>query len=66
VRIPASIPNRALHALGLPTASPDGGIQEVGKVMLEKKIGGPPVIEGGKLVGLITETDILRHCMEFT
>jgi predicted transcriptional regulator len=28
--------------------------------MLEKKIGCLPVVEGDRLVGLVTETDILR------
>ena len=43
------------------TISPEAEIEEAGKVMLEKKIGCLPVIEGDNLVGLITETDILRH-----
>jgi len=46
------------------TISPEAGIEEAGKVMLEKKIGCLPVIEGDNLVGLITETDILRHYVE--
>jgi CBS domain-containing protein len=43
------------------TVSPEEDIKEAGRVMLEKKIGCLPVIEGDELVGLITETDILRH-----
>jgi len=46
------------------TISPEASVEEAGKVMLEKKIGCLPVIEEGSLVGLITETDILRHYVE--
>jgi CBS domain-containing protein len=46
------------------TISPEASIQEAAKVMLEKKIGCLPVTEEGNLVGLITETDILRHYVE--
>ena len=43
------------------TVSPEADIREAGRVMLEKKIGCLPVEEDGKLIGLITETDILRY-----
>ena len=43
------------------TISPEADIKEAGKIMLDKKIGCLPVVEGSKLAGLITETDILRH-----
>jgi CBS domain-containing protein len=46
------------------TISPEANIEEAGRVMLEKKIGCLPVIEEGGLVGLVTETDILRHYVE--
>ena len=42
------------------TVGPDTDIQEAGRTMLEKKIGCLPVVEGDRLVGLVTETDILR------
>ena len=40
------------------TISPDATIGEAAGLMVEHKIGGLPVVEDGKLVGLITETDI--------
>ena len=43
------------------TISPEADIKDAGRIMLDKKIGCLPVVEGSKLVGLITETDILRH-----
>jgi len=42
------------------TASPETTVAEAGRVMIERKIGCLPVIEGGKLVGLVTETDFVR------
>ncbi len=42
------------------TVEPDAGIQEAGRIMLEKKIGCLPVVQGGRLVGMLTETDIIR------
>jgi CBS domain-containing protein len=45
------------------TVSPDADIKDAGRIMLEKKIGCLPVVENDKLVGLITETDILKQCI---
>ena len=36
------------------------GIKEAGRIMLQKKIGCLPVVEEDRLVGMVTETDILR------
>ena len=36
-------------------------IAEAAGVMLRDKIGSLPVVEGGRLVGIITETDLLRE-----
>ncbi|MBI3742332.1 MAG: CBS domain-containing protein, partial [Chloroflexi bacterium] len=35
-------------------------IRHAAKLMLEHKIGGLPVMDQGKLVGIITESDIFR------
>jgi CBS domain-containing protein len=40
------------------TISPDATIGEAAGLMVEHRIGGLPVVEAGKLVGMITETDI--------
>ena len=42
------------------TIDPDMDIKEAGRIMLEKKIGCLPVVQGDHLVGMITETDIIR------
>jgi CBS domain-containing protein len=43
------------------TISPEATIKEAARLMIERKIGCLPVIEGGRLVGIVTETDILRY-----
>ena len=43
------------------TVSPEAMVKEAARVMMEQKIGCLPVVEGHTLVGIITETDILRY-----
>ncbi len=42
------------------TIRPDATIQQAAQLMLEHKIGGLPVVDNDKLVGIITESDIFR------
>ena len=46
------------------TISPDADIKEAVQLMLKYKIGCVPVVQGGELMGLITETDILMLCLK--
>lgn len=39
---------------------PDASVDEAALVMAEKKIGCLPVVEGDQLIGMVTETDVLR------
>jgi CBS domain-containing protein len=39
--------------------APDAEIEQAARLLAEKRIGCLPVIEEGKLVGLLTETDVL-------
>ena len=39
---------------------PDATIQEAADLMFEHKIGGLPVVEDDKLLGLITQSDLIR------
>ena len=48
------------------TVTPETPIEEAARLMLTHKIGGLPVIKDGRLVGILTETDILRAFMEVT
>lgn len=42
------------------TVTPDTDVYEVARLMLAHKIGGLPVVEDGRLVGIVTESDIFR------
>jgi len=46
------------------TVQEDDPIEEAARVMVDNKIGGLPVMREGKLVGIITETDIFKTLME--
>jgi CBS domain-containing protein len=45
------------------TVGPDVPIREAARLMLEHRFGCLPVVESGRLVGLVTETDILRYAI---
>ena len=55
----ATIPITVVMKTGVHTVGPDATIQEAAKRMREKKIGCLPVVEGHKLVGIISEYDLL-------
>lgn len=42
------------------TISPDATIRDAARLMLDHKIGGLPVVDGYRVVGIITESDIFR------
>ena len=46
------------------TVTPDTLLEEAARIMVDSKIGGLPVTEDGKLVGIITETDIFKVFLE--
>jgi acetoin utilization protein AcuB len=46
------------------TVSPDHPLEEAARLMVEHKIGSLPVVEDGRLVGIITETDIFKQFVE--
>ena len=44
--------------------APDTPVADAARLMIERKIGCLPVIENGKLVGIVTETDFVRLVAE--
>jgi len=46
------------------TCAPDASLADVVRLMVEHKIGAVPVVEGGKLVGIVSEIDVLRTYLQ--
>lgn len=46
------------------TVTPDTPIEEAAQIMADKEISGIPVVDDGKLVGMIAETDIFKVFLE--
>jgi len=46
------------------TVSPGSTLEEAARIMADRKIGGLPVMDGKKLVGIITESDLFRVLLE--
>jgi len=54
----AKIKVRDVMAEDVVTIGPDEPLEDAALVMRERKIGGLPVVEDGRVIGIITETDI--------
>jgi len=47
------------------TVEPDTDLSQAARLILDMKVGGLPVLEGDRLVGIITETDLIRTMIEY-
>lgn len=45
------------------TITPDATLGEAARIMIERKVGCAPVLDGDELVGILTETDVLQACL---
>lgn len=52
-------PEKELHTIG-----PDDYIEAAAKLMLAQEVSGLPVVDEGRLVGIITETDLFRALVD--
>jgi CBS domain-containing protein len=55
------IPVRSVMSPNVVTVAPGATVHEAVDLMLAHRIGCLPVVEHGQLVGLVSETDCLRH-----
>ena len=55
---------RSIMSTDMATATPDQTVGEVAQFMLRRRLQQLPVVEDGKLVGLITSYDLWRDCRE--
>ena len=46
------------------TVTPDTSMERAARLMRDRKVGGLPVMQGDKLVGIVTETDVLNYFIE--
>lgn len=60
----AKLPVKEIMAKKLYTVKMDTPIDEAAAMLRENRIGGLPVVDNGKIVGIITETDIFAAFME--
>ena len=51
---------REVMSRGVITIGPERDAAEAARIMIEHKIGALPVLEGDRLIGIVTETDFLR------
>lgn len=59
----SSTPVQNVMSLPLVTVSPSDTARKLAELMKEKKIHKVPVIEGNRLVGIVTATDLIRKCV---
>jgi acetoin utilization protein AcuB len=59
-RVPEQIPVEAVMTHNLMTLSPDSSLVATAELMHRQRIGSVPIIDGRKLVGIITRSDILK------
>lgn len=55
-----TVPVKEAMSDDLITVAPSDDVAKAAKLILDHKIGCLPVVEGGKLVGLVTETDFVK------
>lgn len=60
----AKLPVRRLMTENPQTTSPTTSLIDAARLMLKQKISALPVLDGDKLVGIITESDIFRAFVE--
>ena len=55
----AAMPVERIMTRTVITTGPTVSVEEAGRVMVNEKISALPVTEGGRLIGIVTETDFL-------
>jgi acetoin utilization protein AcuB len=56
-----AVPVAEIMSTQVITVMPEDELMEAARFMLEEKVGSLPVIEHGRVVGIVTETDLLRQ-----
>src|SRR3954447_10268712 len=56
----AALPIGEIMTHTVVTVTPDTSIMDVARLLLDHRIGGVPVVEDGRVIGMITESDLFR------
>ncbi len=56
-----AVPVREIMSTPVITTDAADEMTDAARIMLEEHVGSLPVVEGGRLVGIVTETDLLRE-----
>ncbi len=56
-----AVPVAEIMSTQVITVVPEDDLMDAARFMLEEKVGSLPVVENGRAVGIITETDLLRQ-----
>ena len=56
-----AVPVKEVMSAPVMTVGPTDDVETAARTMLEDKVGSLPVVEKGRVVGIITETDLLRR-----
>ena len=56
-----TVPVKDIMSAPVVTVGPQDELETAARTMLEDKVGSLPVVENGRVVGILTETDLLRQ-----
>ena len=56
-----AVPVAEVMSTGVISVEPETELTEAARLMQERKVGSLPVVEGGRVLGMLTETDMLRQ-----
>jgi len=54
-------PVTAIMSTSVVAVEPGASLMDAARLMLEENVGSLPVVHAGRVVGILTETDLLRH-----
>jgi acetoin utilization protein AcuB len=60
-RLLSTIPVSDVMSAPATSIGPDAELEEAARVMLDQGLGSLPVVDRGRIVGIVTETDLLRR-----
>jgi acetoin utilization protein AcuB len=60
-RLLSTIPVSDVMSAPATSIGPDAELEEAARVMLDEGLGSLPVVDRGRIVGIVTETDLLRR-----